>query len=99
VQKGVRSSRDVCCRSVFTSADNVCESEFRTASDERARPGNEASTGYPSISVSILGISVVSNCSNYASDFTSYTTQTFPGKNYVYYYITLEKYIVWQRSA
>ena len=49
---------------------------------------------YFSISVSILGISIVSNCSNYASDFTSYTTQTFPGKN-VYYYITLEKYM-WQ---
>ena len=66
VQKGNRSSRDVCHRSVFTSADNVCESEFRTASDECARPGNEASTIYIyfSISVSILGISVVSNCSN-----------------------------------
>ena len=29
----------------------------------------------------------MSNCSNYASDFTSYTTQTFPGKNVYYYYI------------
>ena len=39
---------------------------------------------YFSISVSILGISVVSN---YASDFTSYTTRTLAGKNYIYYYI------------
>ena len=36
----------ISCSNVFTSADNVCESEFRTASDERARPGNDASTIY-----------------------------------------------------
>ena len=49
--------------------------------------------------VSILCISIVSDVLAMSVTSQVYTIQTFPGTNYVYYYIKLEIYIVWQCSA